>query len=458
MSTRQAHKKIDARSAAFDILLRVEQGGYADRLLDGFLQRHPALDGRERGLLTELVYGVLRLRGRLDFALGQVSRQPLHKLEPRACLLLRLGAYQLLELDRVPAHAAVHATVELARRVGMQRVAGLVNGTLRSLERQKATIAWPPPARLGDYLQHVCSLPQWLADTLLGQFPEPEALALAESLAGSAPRTLRVNTLKTDRHGYLAALTGAGHVARPCRYAPEGIVLERAAHPLPGDREGCYQVQDEASMLVSHLLGAVSGDRILDACAAPGGKTTHLAALTGNRARILALDKHQSRLKLVEQGAQRLACAGIETRCWDLAEPPGFLAPESFDRILVDAPCSGLGVLRRNPESRWRREPADLQGLSALQSTILDHVVPLLRPGGHLLYSVCTFTEAETDAVVRRFQAAHPEMIVEDLRPLMPREWAGLFTAAGQLRSTPHQHDGMDAFFAARFVKRQDYR
>ena len=209
-------------------------------------------------------------------------------------------------------------------------------------------------------------------------------------------------------------------------------------------------------MLVSHLLAARSGDRILDACAAPGGKTTHISALTGSQARIVALDKSPTRVDLIVQGGKRLGCRGIETHCWDLTEAPEFLEPESFDRILVDAPCSGLGVLRRNPESRWNRQPADVKQLSELQTTILNHVVPLVRPGGHLLYSVCTFTEAETDAVVRQFLATHPAMAVEDLRPLMPLEWAGLFTAGGQLRSTPHQHDGMDAFFAARFVKRQE--
>ena len=457
MSKRQAHKKIDARAGAYEILQRVEQGGYADRLLDSYLQRNPTMDAREKGLLTELVYGILRLRGRVDFALSRFSRQPLQKLETDALLLLRLGAYQLLELDRVPAHAAVHATVELAHRVGMGRVAGLVNGTLRTLEREKKTIAWPSPATLSDYLQHVCSLPKWLAKTLLHQFPNAESQALAEAMTLAAPQTLRVNTLKTDRQSFLAALADAGHTARPCRYAPEGIILEqRASQPVPGDDEGWYQVQDEASMLVSHLLAATPGDRILDACAAPGGKTTHLSALTGNQARIVALDKHPARVELIAQGGKRLGCRGIETRCWDLTETPDFLAPESFDRILVDAPCSGLGVLRRNPESRWKRQPADIELLSALQTTILNQVVPLLRSGGHLLYSVCTFTEAETDTVVRQFLATHPTMAIEDLRPLMPQEWVGLITEGGCLRTLPHRHDGMDAFFAARFVKRQE--
>jgi len=454
MSDQQQLNHIDARMGAYKILQRVEQGAYADRLLDSYLQRHPTMDAREKGLLTELVYGILRMRGRLDFALGLFSRQPLQKLEANALLLLRIGAYQILLLDRIPAHAAVHATVELAHQVDMGRVAGLVNGTLRTLERQKTTIAWPPPDEPSAYLQHVCSLPKWLAKTLLHQFPNADSRALAESLVQAAPQTLRVNTLKIDRQGFLAALTEAGHASRPCRYAPEGIILEqRVSQSLPGDHEGLYQVQDEASILISHLLEAKPGDRILDACAAPGGKTTHLAALTGNQAKIVALDKYPKRVELIEQGGARLGCRGIETRCWDLTAAPDFLAPETFDRILVDAPCSGLGVLRRNPESRWSRKPAHMKELAALQTTILNHVVPLLRRGGHLLYSVCTFTEAETDAVVSRFLATHPGMTLEDLRLLMSGEWTELLTGNGCLRTLPHRHDGMDAFFAARFVK-----
>lgn len=446
--------RLDARFGAYEILQRVEQGGYADRLLDSYLARHPGIDPRERGLLTELVYGVLRLRGRIDFALGQFSRQPLQRLENNALRLLRLGAYQLLELDRIPTHAAVHATVELAHQVGMGRVAGLVNGTLRTLVRERDAIAWPAPDNLRAYLQHVCSLPNWLAKELLRQFPNIESRAFGEALAMAAPQTLRTNTLKTDRATLLAALAEAGHLARPCRYADEGIIVEkRAAQPFPGDSDGWYQVQDEASMLMAHLLAPRPGDKMLDACAAPGGKTTHLATLAANQGRILALEKYPQRVELIRQGAMRIGCQGIEARCWDLTAPPDFLEPESFDRILVDAPCSGLGVLRRNPESRWSRTAQDVKGLAALQRTILNQVAPLLRPGGHLLYSVCTFTEAETDAVVKEFVAAHPGFVQEDFRTLLPAGWLDLTTENGCVRTLPHRHDGMDAFFAARFVK-----
>jgi 16S rRNA (cytosine967-C5)-methyltransferase len=444
----------DARYGAYKILQRVEEGGYADRLLDDYLERQPDMDPRERGLMTELVYGLLRLRGRIDFALEQFSRQPLQRLENNALLLLRLGAYQLLELDRIPPHAAVHATVDLAHQVGMSRVAGLVNGTLRTLIREQTTIEWPTPENLKSYLQHNCSLPPWLAKELLRHFPNVDSLALAEAFTKAAPLSLRTNTLKTDRETLLTALAEGGHVARPCRYSAEGIIVEkRAAQPLPGDSDGWYQVQDEASILMAHLLDPQPGDRILDSCAAPGGKTTHIAALADNQAQITALEKYPQRIELINRGAKRIGAHNIEARCWDLTEQPEFLEPESFDRILVDAPCSGLGVLRRNPESRWSRRPADIKALVELQRIILQNVAPLLRPGGHLLYSVCTFTAAETDAIVHNFLATHPGFKQEDFRSLLPAEWQDLATDKGCVRTLPHRHDGMDAFFAARFIK-----
>jgi 16S rRNA (cytosine967-C5)-methyltransferase len=232
------------------------------------------------------------------------------------------------------------------------------------------------------------------------------------------------------------------------------IIDQRGEGSLPGDGEGWYQVQDEASMLIARLLDVAPGQRILDGCAAPGGKTTHLAALTGNQAELVALDKHPQRIELLRQGAQRLGCRGIEARAWDLTVRPDFLAPESFDRVLLDAPCSGLGVLRRNPESRWTKTAVNLRELAGLQQQLLDSVAPLVRPGGKLLYSVCTFSRGETDTVVAEFLARQPAFALEDLRDQAPPQWGELFTDNGALRSYPHRHAGMDAFFAARFRRR----
>ena len=204
-------------------------------------------------------------------------------------------------------------------------------------------------------------------------------------------------------------------------------------------------------MLIAHLLDAQPGQKILDGCAAPGGKTTHLAALTENQAEIVALDKHPQRVELIKQGAKRLGCSNIYAHEWDLTERPDSSEDQLYDRVLLDAPCSGLGVLRRNPESRWNKTAVNIRELAELQQEILFNVAPLVKPGGKLLYSVCSFSVLETDAAVKDFLAAHSQFVLEDLREHTAPEWDELFTETGTLRSYPHFHDGMDAFFAARF-------
>ncbi len=439
------------RRAAYEILLRVDEGAFADLVLDSTLNRSQ-LDSRDRGLVTELVYGVLRLRMRIDFALIQFCDRPLHRMQADILRVLRLGAYQLLELDRIPAHAAVNSSVELVRELGQEKAAGFVNGILRSLERGKAEIDWPQPENIRRYLQHVCSMPVWLSKELMRLLPNAEAQALGEALAAAAPFSLRVNTLKTTREEVLSSLADAGHQARACSYAPEGIVIEkRGEGRLPGDAEGWYQVQDEASMLIAHLLDARAGQRILDSCAAPGGKTTHLAALTQNQAEIVALDKHPQRVALIKQGAKRLGCTNISPQQWDLTDRPDPSEDQSYDRVLLDAPCSGLGVLRRNPESRWNKSAVNIRELAELQQEILFNVAPLVKPGGKLLYSVCSFSLLETDQAIKDFLDSHSQFVLEDLREHVVPQWEELFTEQGTLRSYPHRHDGMDAFFAARF-------
>jgi 16S rRNA (cytosine967-C5)-methyltransferase len=455
MSVEKKTSAADPRQIAFEVLRRVDQGAYADLTLDARLNRG-GMAQRDRALATELVYGVLRQRGRLDFALSRFCQRPLTQLEADLLAILRLGAYQLLCLDRVPARAAVHESVELARRIGLERLTGFINGVLRSLDRGRDTIPWP--AQDGDPLPHLIdglSLPPWLAKRWLAELGAGQAQALGEAMLQPPPFALRANTLRIGRDQLLEAFRQAGHSVLPTSFAPEGLVLTgRADAPLPGAEEGWFQVQDEASMLIAHLLQPQAGEAILDGCSAPGGKTTHMAALTGNASRILALDLHPKRLELVRQGAARLGCQGIDHRVWDLTGPPTFLAAGSFDRVLVDAPCSGLGVLRRNPESRWRRIEADIVELARLQRRMLENVAPLLRPGGVLVYSLCTITPEETEGVVEAFLAAHDDYRREDLRQLVPEHWQTLFDERGALRTFPHRHGGMDAFYAVRLRRK----
>lgn len=443
------------RQLAFSVLCRVDEGAYADLALDAAFQQSARLDPRDRGLATELVYGTLRRRGRLDFALARLSGKPLAKVEPRVLNLLRLGAYQILFLDKVPAPAAVHETVELARREQLERATGFINGILRNLIRQREEIPWPDATEPVVYLEKLAAFPHWLARSWPRRFGGEAAVALADALLQPAPFTVRVNTLKIGREDFLAELSSRGLEGTPTRFAPEGVVIgHRGGASLPGDAEGWYQVQDEASMLIAHLLAPKPGEKILDACAAPGGKTTHLCALGDNAVEVLALDLHPQRARLVTSGAARLGCRGITARAWDLTQPPPFLAPASFDAILVDAPCSGLGVLRRNPEIRWRRTAADIAQMAEQQRAILANTATLVKLGGRLLYSVCTLTEEETDGVVQAFLATHPDFVADDLRESVPPAWRELFGEDGRLRTWRRADTGMDAFFAAALRRR----
>ncbi|WP_316347291.1 16S rRNA (cytosine(967)-C(5))-methyltransferase RsmB [Desulfuromonas acetoxidans] len=449
----------DARRIAFDVLTRVDEGGYSDLVLDAALEANPGLDPRDRALATELVYGVLRRRGNLDFILKAYSRQPLKKLQPKVLRLLRLGIYQLCYLDRIPDRAVVHSMVELARRCGLERVSGLVNGVLRSYLREPNRVVWPDPRRdTQGWLEHGLSLPHWLAQRWLVQYGAEGAMALAESQLSAPPVTVRVNTLKMTRDAFVAQLKQRDIAAEPTRFAPEGVVLPHAGdlQRLPGRAEGWYQVQDEASMLIAHLLSVEPGQRLLDGCAAPGGKTTHLAALTDNRSEILALDLHSQRLEILQQGAKRLGCQQIRTLACDMTQPCEDLSAGGFDRVLIDAPCSGLGVLRRNPESRWRRKQTDIKVLAKTQRQILHQAAELVVPGGLLLYSLCTTTPEESTAVVADFLAHHPMYVQVNLANRVPKHWEGLFDDDGQLVTRTGEHGPMDCFFAAGFYRQPE--
>lgn len=440
----------DARSIAFQVLCRVEEGSYSDLTLDGALDAVPTLDPRERGLATELVYGVLRRRGSLDYILNSYCRQSLEKLEPQALCLLRLGVYQLFCLDKIPQRAAVHSTVELARQMGLERVTGLVNGILRSCLREPERVKWPKLENDAvGWLTHKQSLPAWLAKRWIAEFGNNEAAELAEAMSQAPPTTVRVNLLKTDRDSFIKKLAQLDVVATPTRFAPEGVVVERGGlRQLVSVDAQLYQVQDEASMLIAHLLNPQAGERVLDVCAAPGGKTTHMAALTENQADIVAMDLHSQRLDLLTDSIKRLGCTTITTQVWDMTQPCTVLAGKTFDRVLVDAPCSGLGVLRRNPESRWRRTEKDVLRLAALQGEILANAAELVAPGGRLVYSLCTTACEESHDVVANFLATHSEFSQEDFRSQVSEHWQELFDAQGCLTTMTTRHDGMDCFFA----------
>jgi 16S rRNA (cytosine967-C5)-methyltransferase len=443
-----------ARHLALRVLERVEKtGAYANLALHGELGRC-RLAQTDRALATELVYGTLRWRGRLDFLLSHVLDRELAKLEPTVRCVLRLGAYQLVMTDRIPASAAVDESVRCIRAAGAERAAGLVNAVLRRLADEADRIALPTLEEdPTGHLCHTLSLPRWIAESWIQRHGPEEAAALARASNELPPGTVRVNRLRTDRDTLLAELQERYPEVRACDLAPDGIRLGRHGDPSrePAFLDGRFTVQDEASQLVVELLDPQPGDRVLDTCAAPGAKASAIAERVGESGFVLAADRHERRLELAARDARRLGLSRLETRVADATRDLSILGAADFDRILVDAPCSGIGTLRHNPDLRWRVGPDVPARLAETQLQLLRRASTLLGPTGTLVYSTCTLTSEENEAVIEAFLEAEPGFRLTPPGDL-PLRLARVLDSVGRMRCWPHRND-TDGFFAARLER-----
>jgi 16S rRNA (cytosine967-C5)-methyltransferase len=429
------------------VLERVERdAAFADLALEHEIARGP-LAPRDVALATELVFGTLRWQRYLDWVLQPHSRRPLESLDPRPRLLLRLAAYQIVFLERVPAFAAVSDAVSLARRREARGAEAFVNGVLRSFAKRGEREREPRlPADPVDALATRCSFPTWLASRWIARYGTDDAEALMRAMNERPPLTVRTNTLRLTRATLTARLRAEARVvATPAAYAPEGLHVEHAGAPAEwrAFRDGSLSIQDEASILVGHLLGPAPGDIVADVCTAPGTKATHAAQLMGNRGRILAFDRDAPRLARVREAAARLGVTIIETE-EGTAEALATRFPGACDAVLVDAPCSNLGVLRRNPEVKWRRTPADIVTSAAHQRSILDATATMLRAGGRLVYATCSLEPEENDEVLSWFVDTHRDFALDP-----PPGFPIPLDDHGVLRCLPHRH-GTDGFTAFR--------
>ena len=430
------------------MILRVERdGAYADLALHAALGRSD-MERRDRALATELAYGTLRLRGRIDYVLQHVLDRDLGKLEPRARNLLRLGAYQILFSNGIPDSAAVSESVELAKRTGLERAAGLVNAVLRQVAKKAKAVRFPdfeedPVA----YLMHWGSLPRWIAERWLEALGPLDARALTEASLRPPPRTIRVSA-GADPDAIGRRLHG-----RRCEFAPRGVTdLRFDPVRAPGFEQGEFAVQDEAAQLVALLLGAEEGDTVVDCCAAPGGKVCQLAEIVGPKGEIIAFDIHKGRLGLIGREARRLGLSNLRPLERDTVQGFDLRGQQKFKRILVDAPCTGLGVLRRNPDARWRLQEEDVARMVSRQLALLRSVSRYLDEEGVLVYSVCSVDPEETTGVVSQLLESDPGLRVDDARPWLPEPARVLVGEDGAMRTLPHEH-GCDGFFAVRIVR-----
>ena len=434
------------REQALSILRRSEEGVFASTLLE---QARPSFDHRDNAFILELVYGTLRNRTLLDSVLDRFSEKPVQGTDAWTRNILRLGAYQLLFLDRVPASASVNTAVDLARRHGKKH--GYVNGLLRSLDRGRGTI--PPPSGKDPVkrLSALYSHPEWLVRRWTGRFgPETTEIVLAANNR-PAPLIVRTNTLRTTREQLKASLERAGAALKETAYSPAGLeLLSSPGLPaLKAFQDGWFLVQDQAAQLVGLMLDPKPGETVLDACAAPGGKATHLAELMQDRGTVIALESDRSRIGRIIENSRRLGTTILQPVRGDAAT----YREGSFDRILIDAPCSGLGVLRRHPDGRWNKSERSIREKQALQKKVLENCSKLVKPGGVLVYATCTTEPEENEDVIRGFLAGHPGFALDDPRPFLPGPAAKCIDPEGFFRTFPVEPE-MDGFFGARVVRK----
>ncbi len=443
-----------AREMAFDILKEAEEKNfYLNLLLNKKLSAYK-LSQPERNFLTELTYGVVQRLNTLDWVLSLYLKYPLKKLTPSIRIVLRIGVYQLLYLDRVPASAAVNEAVKMAHRYGHRGVAGLVNAVLRKVNVERDNLPWPERSKKDQFLSLYYSYPLWMIRRWMANMGEEEVEAFCRTGNTVPPLTVRTNTMILGREELKNILDDEGVETTNCIYAEEGLHLKlsRRLSELPSFQKGYFHIQGESSMLVSHLLNPQPGEKILDLCSAPGGKTTHLATIMANQGNILAGDIYSQRLKLVDEAARRQGLRIIQTEKIDGRSVPPSMH-DSFHRVLLDVPCSGLGVIRRKADLKWRRQPDDINSLAALQLELLKGAFKALCPGGVLIYSACTLEPEETREVVESFLRLEESAQRSVLSTLLPTGLKEEEREEGMVNLLPHRHD-LDGFFIARIRKK----
>jgi 16S rRNA (cytosine967-C5)-methyltransferase len=453
-----------ARLAAYEVL-RAVNSGQSDLPSALARVRRTLADERDRALAGEIAAGTLRWQAAFDAVVAAFAGRAIDKLDREILDILRLTAFQILHLDRIPVSAAVNDAVDLARRAGKKSAAGLVNAILRRISRERNHLPLPKPEKVAGtfaakvpatflvpYLATTLSHPEWLVTRWLQRygFAATEAWELFDN--SPAALTLRANTLRTSRAALAATLASHGVETTPTRFAPHGLTVT-TGNPLltPLAADGLFLVQDEASQLIAELTAVSAGERVLDACASPGGKTTAMAASMGDAGFIVATDLRGKRVDLLRRTISGAGATCARVVQANVAAGLPFRAP--FDCVLLDAPCSGLGTLRRDPDIRWRRTEASLGPLAATQIEMLERTAALVKPRGRLVYATCSSEPDENEQVVERFLSAHPEFVraPEMIAPQLER----FRTPDGDFRTYPFR-DRLEAFFAAMLVKTKD--
>ncbi|PLT34259.1 16S rRNA (cytosine(967)-C(5))-methyltransferase RsmB [Bacillus sp. V5-8f] len=443
--------KKTVREIALDVLESVEKNqSYSNLLLNSMIKKH-GLEGPDSGLLTEIIYGTIQRKMTLDYYLQPFIKNQ-KKTQSWVISLLRMSLYQMVFLDKIPDHAILFEGVEIAKNRGHKGISSMVNGVLRNIQRKGI----PSLEAIEDEAERLSietSHPIWLVKRWINQFGFEKTKEMCEINLVAPLQSARVNIKKLSRDEAISALTEEGYHVEKSEVAPEAILCLRGNLAYSESyKMGYLTIQDESSMLVAHALGAAGNDMVLDCCAAPGGKTTHIAeGLTTGQ--VNAIDLHEHKVKLINEQAERLGLRNIKTYAADSRKVGEIFSKEGFDRILVDAPCSGFGVMRRKPDVKYTKSPEDVSRLSAIQEQLLDASAPLLKKGGRLIYSTCTVDREENERVAASFLEKHPEFeadvtladrLPENVKPFVEGYFLQVFP----------QYFSSDGFFIASFRKK----
>jgi 16S rRNA (cytosine967-C5)-methyltransferase len=443
--------KKNVREAALEILISIEKNqAYSNLLLNKVIEKH-SFSRKDAGLLTEIVYGTIQHRDTLDFYLKPFIKKQ-NKLQQWVSILLRLSVYQMIYLDRVPVHAVIYEAVEIGKKRGHKGIASMVNGVLRTIQREgvpKLEDIKDPIERLALETSH----PLWLVKRWVSQYGYEETKKMCKINLQPPEQTARTNSNRLSRDTLMERLKSEGFQVE------KGTVSPYAVKSLKGNlahsqafAEGLLTIQDESSMLVADALGVEEGNQVLDCCAAPGGKTTHIAELLHNTGMVVSLDLHEHKVKLIQEQVERLSLSNVTTKVMDSRNVHLHFQEESFEKILVDAPCSGFGVIRRKPDIKYAKNEDDITNLANIQLSILNAAAPLLKKGGTLVYSTCTIDKEENEDVVNAFLQSHPDFtrditLIERMpEPVKP------FVQNGQVQILPH-YFGSDGFYIASLRK-----
>ncbi|MBT8351456.1 MAG: 16S rRNA (cytosine(967)-C(5))-methyltransferase RsmB [Deltaproteobacteria bacterium] len=448
----------DARKTALTTLNSLDKGHHTlDSILENFSGQTDLLSKKDRSLLNALVFGVMRWRGRLDYITGHFSNTPLTKIDPIVLNIIRIGLFQIIYLSRVPVSAAVNTSVELAKSFAPPWVIGFINAILRNSAKKYKTVPFPDPKKDPvSAIAHQNSFPKWLIERWLQRYGPRETSQLCNALNTIPPITIRTNTLKTNRENLLNLLKKEVEKIECTTYSPDGICFFSPNSSIPemkGFKEGWFVVQDEAAQLVTSMLDARPGDTVLDACAGLGGKTGHVAQIMKNQGTIFAVDKDKNKLSRLISNTKRLGISIITPLACDLEKRPDIKGFKLFDRILLDAPCSGIGVLRRNPDIKWASSKKNLNHFKIKQLLFLKNIASLVKPSGILVYTVCSLEPEENEEVVEEFLSRHSEFEIKNLSGWPSFSHTRLVSKGKYLKTLPHKNN-MDGFFAVCFQKK----